>query len=168
MIFMTFIFYLSFTSYELFCSSNGSQVFLLLQTWLNVEHPFVDLKCFAWKILETACLGPSCPEVYDQNSEDLEKKVWFINAVKVYKATTECCGISRQVVFVTGEINILVWTQRVKPGFMHALGNTPTLNLVLRGSLDHRTVSRSVGSQNGADPGSLGLSGAPDTGPWTP
>ena len=63
---------------------------------------------------------------------------------------------------------ILVWTQRVKPGFMHALGNTPTLNLVLRGSLDHRTVSRSVGSQNGADPGSLGLSGAPDTGPWTP
>ena len=66
------------------------------------------------------------------------------------------------------QINILVWTQRVKPGFMHALGNTPTLNLVLRGSLDHRTVSRSVGSQNGADPGSLGLSGAPDTGPWTP
>ena len=65
-------------------------------------------------------------------------------------------------------IYILVWTQRVKPGFMHALGNTPTLNLVLRGSLDHRTVSRSVGSQNGADPGSLGLSGAPDTGPWTP
>ena len=64
--------------------------------------------------------------------------------------------------------NILVWTQRVKPGFMHALGNTPTLNLVLRGSLDHRGVSRSVGSQNGADPGSLGLSGAPDTGPWTP
>ena len=68
----------------------------------------------------------------------------------------------------TNELNILVWTQRVKPGFMHALGNTPTLNLVLRGSLDHRTVSRSVGSQNGADPGSLGLSGAPDTGPWTP
>ena len=65
-------------------------------------------------------------------------------------------------------VYILVWTQRVKPGFMHALGNTPTLNLVLRGSLDHRTVSRSVGSQNGADPGSLGLSGAPDTGPWTP
>ena len=64
--------------------------------------------------------------------------------------------------------SILVWTQRVKPGFMHALGNTPTLNLVLRGSLDHRRVSRSVGSQNGADPGSLGLSGAPDTGPWTP
>ena len=64
--------------------------------------------------------------------------------------------------------NILVWTQRVKPGFMHALGNTPTLNLVLRGSLDHRTVSGLVGSQNGADPGSLGLSGAPDTGPWTP
>ena len=70
--------------------------------------------------------------------------------------------------FCVACMNILVWTQRVKPGFMHALGNIPTLNLVLRGSLDHRTVSRSVGSQNGADPGSLGLSGAPDTGPWTP
>ena len=67
-------------------------------------------------------------------------------------------------------INILVWTQRVKPGFMHALGN-PSLYITLSEGANRRAANRvSWIPRSGWIPGArcLDFSVAPVLVVWTP